>query len=188
MNIHLDDFDYPAAENAAKTQIKGTLPTYHNARAILNERAPQGRSIDFGAGLGIGASEIGYETFEPYAKKWIPDFNKAEDVPSNTYSRLTNLNVLNVVKRSDRDDIVRDIGRVLKVGGQAIITTRGSDVMKAAGRNGLEPMSKVTSRNTYQKGFKVAELLDYLKTTLGNGFTVERLNLGQAGAIITKEK
>jgi len=183
-----DSFDYPPAENAAKTQISGTLPTYKKAGDILNESAPQGRSLDFGAGLGLGASEIGYETFEPYAGgKWTPEFSNPQDIPSDTYSRVTNLNVLNVVPKQARDAIVKDIGRVLKPEGQAIITTRGADVMRAAGKDGPEAMSKVTSRGTYQKGFTKGELVDYLQNILGTEFTVEKLNLGPAGAKITKK-
>jgi len=183
-----DTFDYPPAENAGKTQIAGTKPTYEKAAKILDESAPKGKSIDYGAGLGVGAGAIKYDTFEPFPKAGFkPNFTSPEKIPSDTYSRLTNLNVLNVVPKEARDSIVKDIGRVLKPKGQAIITTRGADVMKAKGKAGPEPTSIITTIGTYQKGFKRGELVEYLKETLGNGFDVEPLGLGPAGAKITKK-
>ena len=183
-----DTFDYPPAENAGKTQIAGTKPTYEKAAKILDESAPKGKSIDYGAGLGVGAGAIKYDTFEPFPKTGFkPNFTSPEKIPSDTYSRLTNLNVLNVVPKEARDSIVKDIGRVLKPKGQAIITTRGADVMKAKGKAGPEPTSIITTIGTYQKGFKRGELVEYLKETLGNGFDVEPLGLGPAGAKITKK-
>jgi len=183
-----DTFDYPPAENAGKTQIAGTKPTYEKAAKILDESAPKGKSIDYGAGLGVGAGAIQYDTFEPFPKAGFkPNFTSPEKIPSDTYSRLTNLNVLNVVPKEARDSIVKDIGRVLKPKGQAIITTRGADVMKAKGKAGPEPTSIITTIGTYQKGFKRGELVEYLQETLGNGFDVEPLGLGPAGAKITKK-
>ena len=185
------DFILPAAENAARTQIAGTVPTYQKAAAML-EGAP-GRLIDFGAGLGKGAEAMGQqlgrkiETYEPFAQNWSPDFARAADVPSEAYGGLTNLNVLNVVPRETRDEIVKDIGRVIQPGGTGIITTRGRDVMTAQGRPGPEPMSMITSRDTYQKGFTNPELEEYLRYMLGSGYDINRLKLGPAGAIIRKK-
>lgn len=185
------DFVLPAAENAARTQIAGTVPTYQKAAAML-QNTP-GRMIDFGAGLGKGAEAMGQqlgrkvETYEPFAQNWVPDFAKASDVPSEAYGGLTNLNVLNVVPRETRDEIVKDIGRVIQPGGTGIITTRGKDVMTAKGTAGPEPMSIITSRDTYQKGFTKQELEDYLKYMLGSGFDINKLNLGPAGVLLRKK-
>ena len=185
------DFILPAAENAARTQIAGTVPTYQKAAAMLQD-AP-GRMIDFGAGLGKGAEAMSQqlgrkvETYEPFAQNWAPDFVKASSVPSDAYGGLTNLNVLNVVPRETRDEIVKDIGRVIQPGGTGIITTRGKDVMTAQGRPGPEPMSMITSRDTYQKGFTKQELEDYLKYMLGSGFDINKLNLGPAGILLRKK-
>jgi hypothetical protein len=92
-----------------------------------------------------------------------------------------------VVPREVRDEIVQDIGRVMQPGGMGIITTRGKDVMNAKGLAGPEPMSVITSRDTYQKGFNKDELEDYLKYMLGDSFEIGRLNLGPAGALIKKK-
>jgi hypothetical protein len=179
----------PPAENAARTQIIGTLPTYEKAGSILQQRGATGRGIDFGAGLGEGVKALGkdFDTYEPFAQNWKPTYSNAADVPSDEYGRLTNLNVLNVVPREVRDEIVQDIGRVMQPGGMGIITTRGKDVMNAKGLAGPEPMSVITSRDTYQKGFNKDELEEYLKYMLGDKFDINRLNLGPAGAMIKKK-
>jgi hypothetical protein len=189
LNDFLNSFALPPAENAARTQIIGTLPTYQKASDEFMRRGMQGRGLDYGAGLGKGAEVMPgqYETYEPFAKGWNPTYSKPQDIPSDAYNRLTNLNVLNVVPREARDEIVTDIGRVMEPGGMGIITTRGADVMKAAGRQGPEPMSIITSRDTYQKGFRPDELQEYLRYMLGDRFEIDRLNLGPAGATIRKK-
>ena len=179
--------DIPPATNAQKTQIAGTLPTYRKADVILNENAPDGDTLDFGAGLGLSQKEFGYDTYEPFPRDGFdPTFQSAGDIPDNSYSRVTNFNVLNVVPPEMRDEIVQDIGRVLSPDGVALITTRGRDVMSAKGTPGDEPMSLVTSIGTYQKGFTQKELQEYITTTLGEGFEVTRLKLGPAGVQVRK--
>lgn len=188
-----DAVGLPPPENASRTQISGTTPTYKKAANQLAD--VDGDIIDFGAGLGQGAQAMGDQlgrkihTYEPYATNWKPDFSAADasDVPSDAYGGLTNLNVLNVVPREARDGIVQNISRVLRDGGKGVITTRGKDVMNASGRAGPEPMSVITSRDTYQKGFTNPELQEYLKYMLGDKFDVNRLNLGPAGAVIEKK-
>ena len=139
--------------------------------------------------MGEGAKVLGkdFHTYEPFAQNWTPTFAKAADVPSDAYGKLTNLNVLNVVPREVRDTIVEDIGRVMQPGGYGIITTRGKDVLNAKGTAGPEPLSIITSRDTYQKGFTKDELEDYMKYILGDKFDVNRLNLGPAGVLIQKK-
>lgn len=183
------DLILPPAENAARTQIIGTLPTYAKAAEILKQRGASGRGIDVGAGLGEGSKILGpnFDTMEPYAKNWKPTFTSAEQMPSDAYGQLTNLNVMNVMPREARDELVQNMGRTMEPGGLGILTTRGADVMKAQGRPGPEPMSIITSRDTYQKGFTKQELEDYLRYMLGDKFDVNKINLGPAGAIIQKK-
>lgn len=176
----------PPLANAQKTQIAGTLPTYRKAQEAFTV---DGNTLDFGAGLGLGAKEMGADSFEPFAREgFTPTFSNAADIPDNAYSRVTNLNVLNVAPREVRDGIVRDIGRVLKPGGEAIITTRGKDVMAAKGRPGPEPMSIITSANTYQKGFTSKELQEYVQGVLGDGYEVMKKKIGSAPASIVVRK
>jgi hypothetical protein len=185
----LQEAGLPPAENAARTQIIGTLPTYRKADEMLAAKGATGRGIDFGAGLGEGAKVMRgpVETYEPFAKNWEPTYSKVEDIPSEAFNRLTNLNVLNVVPREARDEIVENIGRVMEPGGLGVLTTRGKDVMSAKGRPGPEPMSIITSRDTYQKGFTPEELQAYLRHMLGDKFQIEPARLGPAGAMIRKK-
>ena len=179
--------ELPPAENSAKTQIAGTLPTYKKADTLLTELAGEGKTLDFGAGLGLSKKELGFDTYEPFPKgDFSPDFVSSADIKDNTYKKVTNLNVLNVVPRSTRDSIVKDIGRILKPDGRAVITTRGRDVLSAKGTSGPEPMSIITSMDTYQKGFTQPELKSYITDTLGKGFEVTNNKLGAAGVTVHK--
>jgi hypothetical protein len=177
----------PPPENARRTQIIGTLPTYEKAKMLFELNKAKGRGIDYGAGLGEGAKILKADTYEPYPQDWKPTFTNPEDIPDEAYGKLTNLNVLNVVPREIRDEMVLDMGRVMRPKSHGIITTRGADVMKTQGEKGPEPMSMITSRETYQKGFEKNELIDYLRYMLGDDFDIDKLNLGKAGAMIQKK-
>lgn len=180
--------DLPPAANAQKTQIAGTLPTYKKGKAHLDTHQPTGKTLDFGAGLGGGAAEMGADSYEPFPRTGFqPTYTKSSEIPSDSYHRVTNFNVLNVVPQKIRNTIVSEIGRVLAPGGIAIITTRGKDVMTAKGKEGPEPMSRITSIGTYQKGFTTKELMGYVQQVLGQGFEVSPLKLGPAGVLVRKQ-
>ena len=181
-------FDLPPASAAQKTQIPGTEPTYRKAKDILNREKPEGRTLDYGSGLGIGSRVLGAESFEPFPREGVtPTFIKPEDIPTEAFDRLVNLNMLNVVPRDVRDAAVENIGRVMRPGGMGLVTTRGKDVMKASGEPGPEANSMITSIGTYQKGFTPEELREYLKYILGRDYEISRLGLGPAGAMIKKK-
>ena len=189
------DEDLPPPENARKTQIASTLGTYKKAGAMFDKAGVQGKALDFGAGLGKGTAEIGKdaESYEPYPREdFKPNYIDATKIPSNSYSRIVNLNVLNVVPNVEghriRDEIVRQIGRVLAPGGMALITTRGKDVLTIKGTPGEEPMSMISSIGTYQKGFTGKELKEYVQNVLGDDFEVSTAKLGPAGVMIKKHK
>ena len=180
----------PPAENSARTQIVGTMPTYEKARNILGEEGIKGADIiDFGAGKGLGSTSMKADSFEPYPQGWYPTYTKSEDIPSEKYKGLLNLNVLNVLDPEMRAHTVKEIGRVMQPeGGTGLITTRGRDVLNTVGgKAGNEPMSVITSRDTYQKGFEPEELREYIRYILGGDFEYEPLNLGQAGVKIKKK-
>jgi len=184
------DIELPPASNSARTQIVGTMPTYEKARDILSKEGIQGADvIDFGAGKGLGSTMMKAHSFEPYPQGWYPTYTKSEDIPSDAYKGLLNLNVLNVLDPEMRAHTVKEIGRVMQPeGGTGLITTRGRDVMNTiGGRAGPEPMSVITSRDTYQKGFEPNELREYIKYILGGDFEYEPLNLGPAGVKIKKK-
>ena len=180
-----------APDSSRKTQITTTTPTYRKVRDLL----PEGKTLDFGSGKGVGARDVGFDTYEPFPDAdFTPNYSSAKDIPDESYENVTSLNVLNVVKPETRTEIVTDIGRILKPGGTAIITTRGADVFGNAknpvkGVLGDEPGSVITSSGTYQKGFTQAELQEYVQETLGEGFEVVNISgAGQAGVKITKTK
>jgi hypothetical protein len=180
----------PPAENSARTQIVGTMPTYEKARDILGKEGIKGADIiDFGAGKGLGSTSMKADSFEPYPQGWYPTYTKSEDIPSEKYKGLLNLNVLNVLDPEMRAHTVKEIGRVMQPeGGTGLITTRGRDVLNTVGgKAGNEPMSVITSRDTYQKGFEPEELRKYIRYILGGDFEYEPLNLGQAGVKIKKK-
>ena len=180
-----------APDSSRKTQITTTTPTYRKVRDLL----PEGKTLDFGSGKGIGAREVGFDTYEPFPDAdFTPNYSSAKEIPDESYENVTSLNVLNVVKPETRTEILTDIGRILKPGGTAIITTRGADVFGNAknpvrGVLGDEPGSVITSSGTYQKGFTNAELKEYVQETLGEEFEVANISgAGQAGVKITKTK
>jgi SAM-dependent methyltransferase len=183
----VEDFEFPDPEKSQKTQISGTAPTYTKAKAHLDTHSAHGKVLDFGAGLGHGSHILGADTYEPFPKgKFTPTYAHAADIPNDSYEKVTNFNVLNVVPPKTRKEIVKHIGRVLKSGGIALITTRGRDVLDAKGKPGPEPMSIVTSTGTYQKGFTTKELQQYVESVLGDKFEVSPFKLGPAGVLIKK--
>ena len=179
--------DLPPAENAQRTQVANTIGTYRKAGGILDKMTDGDRGLDFSSGLGLGANELGFESYEPFAREGVnPTYTSGEQIPAGAFDKITNLNTLNVVPREDRDTIVKSIASALAPNGVAVITTRGKEVMNAKGRPGPEPNSIITSRDTYQKGFTKPELVTYLQETLGRGFEVAPLNLGPAGATVRR--
>ena len=177
----------PRPENAAKTQRENTFPTYVKAKSILDAEVGESPTLDFGAGKGLSQG-LGFDTYEPFPmrKGFNPTFTSPKEIADNSYKRLTNLYVLNVVPREIRDTIVKDIGRVLSPDGTAVITTRGKEVLDAKGSLGPENMSIITSADTYQKGFTKKELQNYLQETLGDNFEVTPIKLGEVGAKVKK--
>ena len=187
-----EDFDYPDAEESIRTQITTTKPTYIKANQYLDDQQAVGKTLDYGAGLGFSKEMLGYDMFEPNTARGEAlgvtyDYTDSKVIPDNQYERVVNLNVLNVVSPQVRDFIVEDIGRVMRPGGSAIITTRGRDVLNAKGTPGPEPMSLVTSTGTYQKGFTNPELKEYIETVLGEGYDVKSITLGAAGVYVKKK-
>jgi len=172
----------PDPSNAQKTQVATTTQSYVKSEAILNGLV-SGKTLDFGAGLGKGSEVIGADSYEPFPKGGFkPDFTKSTDIPDGSYEKVISPSVLNVVPRDIRDGIVTEIGRVLKEGGHAVITTRtladvsGAKFKKAhPSEEGAFIVGKDKDKATYQKGFTSRELQSYLKDTLGDGFDVVAL-------------
>ena len=179
-------------EATKKTQRPNTLATYKNVNEKYFKNI-KGKTLDFGAGLGLGSKELKADAFEPFPREGFkPKYTEIDQIPSNSYSKIANLNVLNVVPKNVRDEIVLNIGRVLKPKGTAIISTRGiSDVLGAkTGTPGKEDASIILPDGGYQKGFSPLELKKYTEETLGpENFDIETVSgIGKAAVKITKKK
>lgn len=180
--------------SSAKTQIATTVNTYNKASSQLT---PNGRTIDYGAGLGLGADVLrnnGFVTdsYEPFPGRWKGQkevtFTDSSEIPSSAYDNVTNFSVLNVVKPDVRDFIVSEIGRILAPKGKALITARTLQDVSAAKIKtpSTEPGGFIVG-DRYQKGFSQKELREYVKNVLGDGFTVQdNPKLNGASIKITK--
>ncbi|MFA6358783.1 MAG: methyltransferase domain-containing protein [Candidatus Omnitrophota bacterium] len=182
---------------SAKTQIAGTVNTYKAVSQNLS-----GRVLDYGAGLGLGTDALRdagltADSYEPFVDRWKgktpPNYTDASKIPSDSYDSVVSFSVLNVVKPDVRRSIVLDIGRVLKDNGAAFITARNrADVEVAKNKvpaiedGGFTIGTGEDAR--YQKGFTQQELEQYIRDTLGDGFTVTRnQSLNGASVKITKQ-
>ena len=178
-------------EASQKTQLgTTTIPTYKKAEKIFKEDNIKGNTLDFGAGRGLGAKEIKADTFEPFPREnFKPNYTSSSDIPTESYNKVTSLNVLNVLPKSERRKAVLEIARVLKPKGSAIISTRGSDVLAAKGVKGNEPMSIILDDGRFQKGFTTKELIEEIRNILGSNFIIESVSgIGKAAVKITKRK
>lgn len=178
-------------EASQKTQLgTTTIPTYKKAEKIFKEDNIKGNTLDFGAGRGLGAKEIKADTFEPFPREnFKPNYTSSLDIPTESYNKVTSLNVLNVLPKSERRKAVLEIARVLKPKGSAIISTRGSDVLAAKGVKGNEPMSIILDDGRFQKGFTTKELIEEIRNILGSNFIIESVSgIGKAAVKITKRK
>jgi len=179
----------PPLENSRLTQIATTGGSYEKAAKKLEEAGVSGKVIDYGAGRGHGAQAIKADSFEPYPQGWSPTYTNPADIPDSSYSGLVNLNVLNVLPPDVREQVVREMGRVLEPQGVGIISTRGRDVMSAKGVPGPEPMSLIIGEGDkarYQKGFTPQELREFVSSTLGPRFEVSPANIGQASVMLRR--
>lgn len=163
-----DEPNYNPAD-AQKTQITSTTKTYEKVVPLLGE----GKTLDFGAGRGLGSDILKADSYEPFPREGFdPNYNKASDIPSDSYENVVSLNTLNVVPPDVRVGIVKDIGRVLKEGGTAIIQTRSASDVGKGNSSAKEAGALITSKGTYQKGFTKKELQEYIQQTLGDGYEV----------------
>ena len=188
-----NDKKLPPLERSAKTAIGagtsglgGTVGTYLAADKLFNKK--EGKKLDFGSGRGDGAKAIKADTYEPYVKS-KPNFTTSGQIPSNSYDKITSLNVLNVIPPEQRKEAVKEIARVLSPNGEAIVSTRGKDVENVKNKVKVKDGFVIgTGKNArFQKGFTNTELKNYIKKTLGDNFKVQIIKgLGRAAVKIVK--
>ena len=194
--------DLPPEENAQATQRKNTIPTYIKSKQYLDELQKGGNTLDYGAGLGYGSLAVGADSYEPFARENFvtdvdkeynpigfgsPTYDKSKQIANESYDKIISPNVLNVVRndQGQRDKVVQDIGRILKVDGRAIIQAR--DVSAVMGAKTARPgpeensvIAKSEGRETFQKGFSSDDLQQYVSQVLGLGFTVSKVPSNRA--------
>ena len=181
---------------SAKTARTNTLNTYKKTIPIFEElnkgKKELQKGLDYGSGLGLGAGFLKFDSFDPYlGEKSKATYTKSKKIPSNSYGKITNFNVLNVLPKENRDFVVNEIGRILKKEGHAIISVPDIDYVKkqTRGRKGPEERSIITNQGTYQKHFESKELSNYIKRVLGDDFLVTpnpKKKIGDVSVIIKK--
>lgn len=192
-------------EATVSTQIPNTEVTYKKVLNVLglNPENLKGKVLDFSGGLGNGTKFFKSQgmdayMYEPFyqTKKGVnaPDYVKLDgsDIPQNTHSLVVNNAVLNVVPLDVRNSIVRNIGLSLADNGQAFISARSPGFIKELDKSGLKHTllgenEVLLANGAYQKGFTQVELEAYIKSTLGDGFTVQAAKgAGDSAVLVTK--
>ncbi|HJP08339.1 MAG TPA: hypothetical protein QF882_12895, partial [Arenicellales bacterium] len=178
--------------------------------------------LNLGSGLGHGTKELSkspllknssVKSSEPFAniekinrtKGILPDYTDADSIilseGINSQDGIVNHMVLNVIKdRVVRDNVVKNIGGLLKKDGIGIITTR--DIIKSAtkkahlGESDAWIIGKGKNQR-FQKGFKEDELKNYVQRILNKTFgkesfevivTPKKYKVGGSSVIVKKLK
>jgi len=192
LNQFIEEFNM---SDASKTQITGTIETY---RKVYNEYfndVPPEEVLDFGAGLGVGTREFGFDSYEPFPQRgaelynWSPTYTDVNQI-NKEYRGLISNAVLNVIPniKGERDAAVRGIGKSLAPGGRAFVAVRNPGFMKTLKNPKPYGDGVITSSGTFQKGFTRGELIKYLSKILGPNFKIEPAKLGDVGVLITRKK
>ena len=169
------------------TQVPNTIATY---RKVMNKhfKGVDGSDIlDYGAGLGLGTQEFGLDSFEPYAKRGFqPDYTDSSQI-TKKYKGIISNAVLNVLPRKQRIEAVKTIGDRLKVGGTAVIMARDTGLYKSLKNPKPHEDGVITQKGTFQKGFSHKELLNFIRSVLGNNFSISMdKSVGDNGIVIIK--
>lgn len=193
----LFELDADEAEKRNPTQIRGTVTTYRKIYDILSSEGFNGKILDASSGLGYGTragrEEYGYDVddVEPFPdKNYKPKYTKYADIEEN-YDVIISNAVLNVIPQDIRDDVVRQMGGLLKPGGRIFINVRGKEVLTNKSnviidKDNMEVF--VSSTGSYQKGFTNGELKAYLEDALGNNYTVQiDKRFGGIAAVVEKK-
>jgi len=183
-------------EDAKGTQITTTKGTYEKiGEKFINKNE---RILDFSAGLGHGTKALkdkgynidGYEPFSQPEKRVIdPDFENVNDIPSNSYDKIINNAVLNVVPEQTRVDILKGIYRVLDNKGEAFVNVMGWNSIKKTLNNPktklVGPREVITGKGTFQKGYKQSDFIEFVQKILPEA-EVKKGVAGDANVIIKK--
>jgi len=188
----------PQASQAQNTQRANTQTAYKGVGNILGD-VQRGKVVDYGAGLGTNTQYIqGDETIqhEPYPKGWTPDTTTTEELlglHEGTADTVVSNLVYNVIRDpNERLEFWRNIGKLMKVGGQAFVATRSpSQVQGKTSKADLDGwlMNAGKSNQTWQRGYTTNDLIGYAQQSLGDGYTITQGKFAPSGngqIIITK--
>jgi len=144
----------------------------------------RGKILDYGCGVGTDTKKLlqqGYDAYcyEPYAReprlwKHLEELHEmgrlyttTENLPDESFDTILLNYVLNVIPDpAEREKVLRDVYRLLKPGGCAIIAVRSKrEVEREAKRGGWERWGDgyITKHGTFQKGYTVEELKEDLR-------------------------
>ena len=140
----------------------------------MNKAGAGERRLDFGSGLGKGTEYLGdnVDDIEPFwkeGKRNAPTFESYDEIlkSGKRYDGITNLNVLNVLPKEQRDEVATQILSLLDKDGVAVIGARSyADVMGTKGKKAAGDGGIYTSKGTYQYGFggENETLKDYIES------------------------
>lgn len=168
-----------------RTQIKTTTHLVFE-RLVKEYIGKEGKLpviVDIGAGKGLNVENLESQNIpviaiEPFAnpKVWInrkPDYRYSTEAPSEIANLIFNSYVLNVVPTDIAEGILKDIYRILKQKGQALIFVRKITDVEKNCKAYLHPIygelswgegHKVTSNLTYQRGFTYKTLFELINS------------------------
>jgi len=190
----------PTADQSANTQRGNTSKTYTGVAAILPTPESRGKVVDYGAGKGENTQYIvGTETIqhEPFPQGWTPDTTSNLQILSKhagTVDTLVSNLVYNVIREpSDRVDFWKTISKLLKPEGKAFIVSRSPSQVEASKGKKADSdgwiMNAGKPTQTWQRGYKSADLKSLAEMILGNEFKVEVGRFAKSGngqIVITK--
>ena len=170
------------------TQVSNTPATYEKVKNKYFSGVKGSDVLDYGAGLGIAAKENGFDSFEPFPKKGFePTYTKESQIKKKYKGVISNA-VLNVLPMKQRAQAVKGIANSLAPGGRAVVMARSSGFMNSLKQPRAYEDGVITKKGTFQKGFNQKELIYFVKSVLGPGFSVTPSPLGDVGVLITKLK
>jgi 2-polyprenyl-3-methyl-5-hydroxy-6-metoxy-1,4-benzoquinol methylase len=179
------------------TQVEGTRKTYGHVGDWIEQHIGKEASIlDASSGLGYGTADLrgrgfNVEDVEPYQseqrRREMPatydDYSKID----KQYDYVISNAVLNVIPDDWRADVLHQMARVLKPGGQMFINTRKAGEERTI-KDKIEldnPQEVLVKRNgkiaSYQKFFTPTELKEWVEKELGPGYQVEIANEANSG-------
>lgn len=181
-----------------RTQIKTTAPTYEKTGNYLRDLIGNGSKVlSLGAGLdhtspalkrGLGSehgkTEIHDMEPNPENRTTPPRYTSSDQIPSNAYCAVVCHNVINVLPRKERDDLMASAFDSVREGGHIVIGARKfkgdventKNVEPGPERGSVFVLGK--NSRTYQKGFDGSELEDYsrqMANRLGHEVEIKKL-------------